>query len=586
MPYRGWDDRSKLIEFVVEHELMGHVGLHRLLELTKNVDIQLFQSGPLTAPPWTETDDGLILDGRVELRLDGRIVDTLEPGDRLAIGGLEADVIEDTICWRLPAHTLESSGDGRVADVPTDELAPVSGLDLGPWVEVDASSSVLELARRMSEIHVSGAVVRSRGQIGIVTDRDIRARLVSPGLGLDQPISTIATVPARTIEPGTTLAQARDLMMRHGIHHLPVVAEGAVSGVLTDVDLLGHLPPGGVSLRREIEASRDLAELVGAGSRVRETLARLVKVGVDVEKIGVFASVLTDSLAARLIELAESHVELVDGRFAWIALGSWGRREQGLVFDQDHAIVHAESDPSRVDLLLALAAFVEAGFERCGIPRCPSDIMATSEGWHGHEREWEERLAKWMAIPERKATFLAATALDGRGVVGNIDLGSIHERMVQNAATSPAFLNGLSRLATDIKVPLGFLGDLVTTEDGDHQGLDLKLRGILPLTLIARRYGLSAGVGSAGTTERLTRAADAGVIETEVASGLCEGYRLFRRLVVSHHQYQLENRMEPDAVIDPRHLGPIERRSLREAFGLLRRAQRRLVVEMQPVRWR
>jgi CBS domain-containing protein len=52
-------------------------------------------------------------------------------------------------------------------------------------------------------------------------------------------IETIMTTDLVTLDPGDTLAQARDLMHEKKIHHLPVVdSENKLVGLITLTDLL------------------------------------------------------------------------------------------------------------------------------------------------------------------------------------------------------------------------------------------------------------------------------------------------------------------------------------------------------------
>lgn len=584
-----WNERESLLKALDGHPLFTGLSVTRLLEMTADAVLERFEVGSLRMAAELPSASYLILRGRVE-RIEGeRAVDVLEQGDHFSIPAFCGRVLEDLVCWRLPPQAmglLESASHPFLPGHPGDELTEVASLSLGPWLEVEGSATVAELARGMSEIHASGAIVREGTRLGVVTDRDIRAKLVANDRRGSDRVSDIASFPARTVDIRTPLITAREMMLDRGIHHLPVLAGDRVVGLLTDLDLLEASNRDSTSLRRLIETAEDITDLTAAGRRIPATVGLLVAEGVDVERVGLLTSILTDALTKRLLDLAESAVAPLPGRFAWVALGSWGRREQGLVFDQDHAIVYAESTREGVDLLLDIARFVEDGLHASGIPKCPSKVMASSDGWHGNEQEWDDRFAEWIAIPEWKATFLVATALDGRRVAGDLDLTGIHARAVNGARHSPLFLNGLARLAIDIKVPLGFLGDLVTSDEGEHEGLDLKHRGLLPLTLVARRHGLSAGVGSATTTERLRMAAAAGAIDGEQAAGLIESYRLFRELMVGHHHSQIDAGLPTTDEIDPARLGPIQRRSLRDAFRILRRAQRELLAYMQPTRWR
>ena len=75
--------------------------------------------------------------------------------------------------------------------------------------------------------------------IGIVTDSDLTRKAVAKGL--DPNTTTVATCMSRsivTIEEDESLSEARALMKKQGIRHLPVTADATIIGVLAVSDLL------------------------------------------------------------------------------------------------------------------------------------------------------------------------------------------------------------------------------------------------------------------------------------------------------------------------------------------------------------
>lgn len=62
------------------------------------------------------------------------------------------------------------------------------------------------------------------------------------------PVSDWMTKPVVTIDPTTTLPEARDLMQAKRIRRLPVVEDGRLVGIVTDGDLRGASPSGATDL--------------------------------------------------------------------------------------------------------------------------------------------------------------------------------------------------------------------------------------------------------------------------------------------------------------------------------------------------
>ena len=89
----------------------------------------------------------------------------------------------------------------------------------------------------MERYHISGVpIVQEARLVGILTNRDIR--FVEPA-DLDEPIHAWMTrAPLVTVQPGTTLEQAREILRQHKIEKLPVVdGGGRVVGLITVKDI-------------------------------------------------------------------------------------------------------------------------------------------------------------------------------------------------------------------------------------------------------------------------------------------------------------------------------------------------------------
>ena len=75
----------------------------------------------------------------------------------------------------------------------------------------------------MIDSGVTCAVVDLGDQLGIVTDRDIRAGVVAACAGPDTPLSEVMSAPAWTVAADRTGTEALLEMLDHGVRHLPVL---------------------------------------------------------------------------------------------------------------------------------------------------------------------------------------------------------------------------------------------------------------------------------------------------------------------------------------------------------------------------
>ena len=97
-------------------------------------------------------------------------------------------------------------------------------------------------------------VVNEGGRVvGIVTDRDLRHRLFAAGvyerigrvpiatLLREAPVQQVMSSPVLSLPPDATVAEAAELMRAAGVGSLPVVEEGRLRGIVTEIDVLRHV---------------------------------------------------------------------------------------------------------------------------------------------------------------------------------------------------------------------------------------------------------------------------------------------------------------------------------------------------------
>ena len=83
-------------------------------------------------------------------------------------------------------------------------------------------------------------VLATDGDVGVLTDRDLRTRVVAERRSSLTPIGDVMTPRAETVSVETMAGEVLLRMLEGGFHHFPVVdAAGTVVGVVTDTDLMG-----------------------------------------------------------------------------------------------------------------------------------------------------------------------------------------------------------------------------------------------------------------------------------------------------------------------------------------------------------
>jgi CBS domain-containing protein len=105
-------------------------------------------------------------------------------------------------------------------------------------VTADPATPVREVAALMRERNVGSVVlVRDGEPVGIVTDRDLAVSVLADGRSGEDHALDHATAPVVTGEPGMDVAEAAEVLIRHGVRRLPIVGGGHLLGIVTLDDL-------------------------------------------------------------------------------------------------------------------------------------------------------------------------------------------------------------------------------------------------------------------------------------------------------------------------------------------------------------
>lgn len=434
-------------------------------------------------------------------------------------------------------------------------------------VFVAADASVGDAAREMQRARI-GSVLVATEPPGIVTDRDLRGRVLATNLGPETPVTKIMTRPLKTIDSDMLAFSALRLMVGENIHHLPVVEDGKIVGLISSTDLLFHQTNNPVYLRRVIDHLDEATAATGSYAAAIEALAdTLFQGGLGALQIAQIVSSLNDALVKRLVELAEKSVGLPPAPYAWIVFGSEGRMEQTLLTDQDNALVFDEATEGGGAYFNALSKRVVDGLIRAGFPPCPGGFMAIS--WCKPLSEWRQLFDQWIRLPEPQALVDAAIFFDFRVVAGNLSLESL-EAIISAAKDQRRFLAHMLNGAMAFRPSLGFLNRL-RTENGK---IDIKMAGIAPIVSLARVAALATGSRERSTLERLSVGGLAGtVIDSESARSLSEIFPFFLRLRLRAQLAERNNHDRIDNRIDLAALSSFERRQFKDALVIIKRIQ-------------
>jgi CBS domain-containing protein len=603
--------------FLGGHPPFDALDAEALARVAAAVEIEHFSPGDVILRQAGEPSRHLyvIRKGEVEILDDGRVIDLMSVGEAFGMWSLlgrfsptaTVRAHDDTLCYLIAADVaedvlesppgiafvmralrrrIEALDDDQVVERAADPFRSVGSLVRREVVTVPADATVADAATTMTRERVSSLLVEASDGWGIVTDRDLRAKVVAERRDpATTSVRDVMTHPAVTIGEDAMAGEVLLEMLDRGFHHFPVRAgDGRLAGVVTDTDLMGlgrHTP---FSITSAIDRSADVDEVVAAAADLPNVVRALVAASTDPVDVGHVVATAIDATTRRLLKLGIERFGEPPVPWAWLALGSEARQEQALRTDQDHALAYEASveDEDELDRSFApLAAFVTDGLESAGIERCHGDAMAANralrrslDGWRGQFREWMER-------PGATGSVLLSIVFDYRRVAGPLDAEPALDEVVRTARGHPQFLRHLSRRALDDRPPTGFFRDLVVEAHGEHAGrLDVKHGGITIVGNLARAAAISRGLTPKRTLERLRVATAAGAIDDDLSDGLEEAFRFLWGVRLAHQVRQLDRGRAPDDFVDPSDIGPVARRGLKEAFKVIERAQRVVAADL------
>lgn len=617
---------AEVRRFLADHAPFDQLPEDELARLPRRLQVAYFRRGTVLREVGETNDDLFIVrSGAIDVHDGDHLVARREVGEAAGIStltleglegrmGLRLSAYEDTLALTMPGevfrdlaerfplfrlHYLEHET-ARLQHALTTVQQPRAGgvvlrtrvgdLVRRPPVAIGPDATVREAAAHMRDEGVSSILVQRDGELlGILTDRDLRTRVVAADRSPDDAVTTVMSAEPFTVESTSLAFELMLEMTGRTIHHAPVLERGRVIGVVTSTDLLRLERTNPIYLVGDI-GKQDTVDALAAASRMTPRVVEsLVEQDATADDIGRMVSAIGDALERRLLALLVRDLEAELGpaptAYCWVALGSRARLEQGLASDQDHGLILGERvEGAAATWFERLATGMVEGLAACGYPPCAGNKMASNERWRQPIAGWTAHIDRWLDHPSPQAILDASVFFDMRPVAGDATLhAAVADHLLTRAPESNIFLLHLAGLAVR-PPPLGFFRGFVLEKNGEHRDtLDLKKGGVHAVVGIGRLHALAHGLAAVNTHERLAAAADAGAMSRGDVADLRDAFEFLSYVRLRHHAQQVRAGVEPDNFVAPEALSGFDRRTLRDAFEVVRRAQR--TIEMRyPVR--
>ncbi|WP_350544002.1 DUF294 nucleotidyltransferase-like domain-containing protein [Pseudoalteromonas sp. 5-MNA-CIBAN-0065] len=614
-------EQIEIAQFLAQHPPFNDLPIKALNELAQQVEVAYFRAQTEILQLGQDIADLYVIrSGSVEMyRRNGELY------NRLAVGGIfgqmgllmnrkvrfPATALEDTLVYCINvelfnrycdefdafADYFETDGNVRLhqaiveqADSNDLTTAKVKSLIHRDVVTVLTTSTVQDVAKLMSEEAVSSVLVtdinkpvnddpeEDDGQVvGIITDRDLRNKVVAPGLSFDTQAQHIMSTNLVILDANAYVFEAVLAMLRDSLHHLPVVQKRRPIGVISLSDILRYESQSSLLLVRGILAQQSVEDLTHYARQLPNVFARMVNEDANSHMVGTAMAVIGRTFKQRLLILAEEKYGPAPVPYCFIALGSMARDEQLIVTDQDNALILDDSynDELHNEYFQNIADFVCDGLAQCGYTYCDGEIMASFKKWRKTRSQWFEQFADWIAKPKPQTLLHSSIFFDLDGVWGKTKWADeLKVFVAKQSKANRVFLANMAANARNRTPPLGFFKGFVLEHNGQHKhSMNLKRRGTAPLSDVIRVHALAIGSRKQNSFDRLEDIIAAKSLPEGKAQDLRDALEYIAMMRIRHQALQIEQGEEPDNNLDPHQLSPFEQRNLKEAFAILEKAQ-------------
>lgn len=378
-------------------------------------------------------------------------------------------------------------------------------------LKVSTTTTIRDVAQLMTDNLFDSALITEHSfPVGIVTDKDFRAKVATGRIPVLSLIPTLMNAPVITVNENISVAEAQLVMLKHGVTHLCVTLDGTdkseVRGIISEHDLVVAQANNPGVLLKEIKKATSAKELKIVRDKLAEIIQSSLNRAIPLTHISSIAGEITLALVKRSVELAILDLGSPPARYAWLCIGSQGRKEQLLLTDQDSILIFEDVPADKYrdtkDYFIRLAKKTTGTLEKIGFKQCPQNHMASNILWCKSLTDWVKQYSNWMNTPGEKSNEISSVFFDYEMAVGEQKIeDALTEVIFKNAKNNVLFFDYLGNDALRKPPPLNFFKKFNTEEEGEHKGkFDIKNRAIMPLIDSARLFVMSNSIKGINST--------------------------------------------------------------------------------------
>ena len=378
-------------------------------------------------------------------------------------------------------------------------------------LKISSDTLIKDAAQLMTDNMYDSVLITDQSYpIGVVTDKDFRTKIATGRIPITNTIDKIMCSPVITVTENISVAEAQLVMLKHDISHLCVTRDGTdksdVKGIISEHDLVVAQANNPGILLKEIKKSQSAKDLKDVRDKLTDIIQSSINKNIPLTHIYNIAGEITLAIIKRAVEQSILELGSPPARFAWLSIGSQGRKEQLLLTDQDSILIFEDVSEDKYrdvkDYFIRLAKKTTSTLEKVGFFNCPNGHMASSMIWCKSLKDWSKQYSNWINTPGDNKNEISSAFFDYDIAFGEQKMeDAINDVVFKNIKNKVLFFDYLGNDTIQKPAPLNFFKKFNIEEDGENKGkFDIKNRALMPLIDGARMLVLSNSIKGINST--------------------------------------------------------------------------------------
>lgn len=418
-------------------------------------------------------------------------------------------------------------------------------------------------------------------EIGFITDKDLRERVIASSVNLDDPVYKVMSSPIHTISSTSTIYDALVKFRKKKIRRLVVKhSDNSIAGILSIDEIFDVSYTNFLFFIQNIEKAEQVSKISQYRDQLLILVKSLIEFDTNIHSVTNFITLIADAITRRIIELTIKEIGEPPVKFTFIAMGSEGREEQTLATDQDNAIIYedvpAEMEKEVKDYFNRLAEKVCDDLNAAGYKYCKGNVMAKNNKWCQPYSIWKRYFTDWVTTSNPQDLLDIKIFFDLRNVYGDEELTAQLQNHISYVTKSfNTFFIYMSDSVLGINIPDNMSKLKVP--------VDIKLF-LLPVVDFARIYTIKQKINETNTFKRLEAIREKGLIPDTSYKSILFCYNYLMRLRLKHQVNRFDLNSEIDNVINPADLAEVDVMLIKMYFEVLENLRNKISIDFKGMR--